>query len=113
MFEIDFDDEELKTAEHWHGGQSSMLYAVCSTGSLSLGTRRPQHPDEDRPMTDAEWFARIAWDLSAEAEECVDSARKQVTGKRGAERAELKTDINALLSIAWKATIAAERAEKG
>jgi hypothetical protein len=39
-------EEQLQLARAWHGGQGSMLYAVASTGSLSLGSRRPLVWDE-------------------------------------------------------------------
>ena len=96
---IEFDSEALEAAEHWHGGQSSMLYAIVSTGSLSRGTIRPQSYDEDRPMTDDEWIADLASDLSCEAERCLRDARKMIKGKRGKERAEDQRDIDGLISI--------------
>lgn len=62
MDRILFNNTELKAASEWHSGQYSMMYAIASTGSLSLGTHRPE-PD----MTDAEWLSRLASDLEDEA----------------------------------------------
>lgn len=51
------------------------MYAVSSTGNLTLGSIRPQHEDQNRPMTDDEWYLYL-W-------QCLDSevryARKIAT----------------------------------
>jgi hypothetical protein len=72
-------DEQLQLARAWHGGQGSMLYAVASTGSLSLGSRRPLVWDEGfadpvtndpdcgwRPATDREWADALVDQLVTE-----------------------------------------------
>lgn len=60
----------LDIASEWHGGQWSMLYAIASTGSLTLGSVRPNvwddDTDEERPATDAEWYRSLLSDLSRE-----------------------------------------------
>lgn len=55
---------EVALAADWHGGQASMLYAVASTGVLSLGTRRPVDC-----ATDAEWADHLRNRLCAELRE--------------------------------------------
>lgn len=35
---FEFTSEERNMMIDWHGGQSSMMYAVASTGSLSIGS---------------------------------------------------------------------------
>ncbi len=106
MDRIEFEPEELSVAEQWHGGQSSMLYAIASTGSLKRGVERCR-PRRDcdacgsmgrvyrgeppvgvssyttcraclgRKMTDAQWLVRLAGCLESEAEESAAYAREQ------------------------------------
>lgn len=66
--------EEIDLAINWHGGQSSMLYGVASTGALSLGTRRPLMSDS-RSMSDAEWSLDLVLRLYKEVSEIVDSTK--------------------------------------
>lgn len=48
---------EFKTlADQWYGGQHCILYAISSTGGLTLGTIRPTHD-----MSDQEWYVSL-WD---------------------------------------------------
>ena len=44
---IHFTTEEVEFASGWHGGQNSMLYAIASTGKLSVGSEsfRRGRPD--------------------------------------------------------------------
>jgi len=100
--EIDFDDEELDAASHWHGGQSSMLYAIMSTGALSRGTIRPRHA-EGGSMTDEEWMIDLAERLESEAEDAAGDAAKQAKKAKGDEKKELLADREGLLGIAFKA----------
>ncbi len=58
-----------EVAQHWHSGQSSMLYAVASTGAVKRGSVRPQ--GDERPMTDAEWMLSL---LDEAANEFRDAA---------------------------------------
>lgn len=99
---IIFDDDEIEAASHWHGGQSSMLYAVTSTGALSRGTHRPYNDDEGRPMTDEEWMTDLAERLAREAEEAARDASKQAKKAKGREKRELLADANALLNMVDK-----------
>jgi hypothetical protein len=94
---VEFEPEELDIAEQWHGGQSSMLYAIASTGSLKRGIERcrprvdcdactgrgwvsPSEPCRDCRgvyMTDAQWLVYLAGKLESEAEECAEHASKE------------------------------------
>lgn len=53
--------EEREYATDWHGGQSSMLYAVSSTGALALGTVAPSWT-----MNDDEWRQDLLFRLQRE-----------------------------------------------
>lgn len=94
-YTIEFDADELSVAEQWHGGQSSMLYAIASTGALKRGMLRPHGL-----TTDAEWFIHIAERLADEADEVARMARKF----------NEDDDIEVLTRIAAKARMAAEKA---
>jgi hypothetical protein len=100
---IDFDEEEIEAAGHWHGGQASMLYAITSTGALSRGTIRPRH-HEGGLMTDEEWIIDLAERLEGEAESAASDAGKQAKKAKGDEKKELLADREGLRSIAFKAT---------
>jgi hypothetical protein len=102
MREIEFDDEEIDAATSWHGGGSSMLYAVSSTGALRRGTIRP-HDEEGHPLTNEEWMRRLAEKLEGEAEDAAKDAKAQARKAKGREREELLREYDALLSIAYKA----------
>lgn len=71
--------DERTLATDWHGGQASMLYAVSSTGALSLGTIRPSwspsmaQPDPE-PFTDDEWRRDLVERLRREVTEVVTDA---------------------------------------
>lgn len=97
MNRIEFDPEELQIASEWHDGQSSMLYAISSTGALARGAEhcRPRvdcdacgdrgwvSPSEPcgkcrgAKMTDSQWLAYLASKLANEAEECSEHARDE------------------------------------
>lgn len=75
----------VKLAMDWHAGQSSMLYAVASTGGLNPGSIRPR--DEDgNPMTYGEWHASL-WDgLASELRACVRLAKDDARERSRLER---------------------------
>ena len=50
--------EYVELCEAWHGGASSMMYAISSTGDLTIGSIRPKN-DDDNPMTDDEWICHL------------------------------------------------------
>jgi len=106
MDEIEFSDEEIEAATRWHGGSSSMLYAVASTGALRRGTIRP-YDDEGRPLTNEEWMIELAQKLEQEARSAAKDAKSQAKKARGKERSELTHEREALLSIAEQARQAA------
>jgi hypothetical protein len=45
----------------WYGGQGCMLYAVSSTGGLTIGNRRPRGCD-----TPQKWYLSIWYDFSVD-----------------------------------------------
>jgi len=55
------DPDRHVLAQEWHGGQSTTLYAIASTGALTLGTIRPTTFEDGtwRHMTDDEWTADL------------------------------------------------------
>lgn len=92
MDRIEFGADESEVAMQWHGGQSSMLYALASTGALSRGTIRPRTGcgvcggfrweclecyGRGQPMTDVQWLAHIAAKLVSEAAHAANDARDQ------------------------------------
>jgi hypothetical protein len=56
---------------HWGGGVDCMLYAVSSTGGLTLGNRRPGDCDSDE-----KWYYTIWCDLAYDVTYAVRAARK-------------------------------------
>lgn len=72
-------------ARDWHGGQASMLYAVASTGALSLGTIRPRWSDGEA-FTDTEWRFDLAYDLLGELNKCQPEANEIEMFTRWQER---------------------------
>ncbi len=105
---IELNDDEINAAQAWHGGQSSMLYAVASTGALSLGTVRPRERDEhDRfvPLSDLAWKRSLVERLEGEASSDADTARERVATDDfddGEDADELLDQALALESIARK-----------
>jgi hypothetical protein len=63
----------VRLASEWHAGQSSMLYAVASTGGLNPGSIRPSD-DDGNPMSDGEWHVMLWDDLESEIRACIRSA---------------------------------------
>lgn len=61
--------EEVALAVDWHGGQSTMLYAVASTGALSRGSEGYR-----RGRTDSEWTADLLAELAGEVADVISSA---------------------------------------
>jgi hypothetical protein len=53
---IQIPDEFVQLASEWHGGQDSILYAISSTGNLTLGTTMPCDLN-----TQEEWYVHL-WD---------------------------------------------------
>jgi hypothetical protein len=57
---IQIPSEFVTLAMYWHAGQDDILYAVCSSGNLLLGNRRPLDDDGNR-MSDEAWYLSL-WD---------------------------------------------------
>ena len=51
----------VRLCNDWYGGQDCMLYAVSSTGNLTLGNRRPRGCD-----TDEKWYYAIWCELASD-----------------------------------------------
>lgn len=66
LIHVEFPAEHLETCADWHSGQSCMLYAVASTGNVSLGTIRPRD-DDGNSLTDRQWQVRLWGELSCDA----------------------------------------------
>ena len=106
---IEFDNESISAAEHWHGGQSSMLYALSSTGHLARGTIRPRercacsegcklcNGSRYQPMTDDDWIEYLASNLEGEAEDAIESCEKQMSETDDID--DLHEDLGGLMSI--------------
>lgn len=58
---IEIPERFVSVASRWYGGQGDMLYAVCSTGCLTIGSIRPSGCD-----TDEKWYLRIWEDLACD-----------------------------------------------
>lgn len=82
----DVTPEQRALAEGWHGGQSSMLYAVASTGGVSRGTRRPWI--DGRDATDVEWLALLVERLRREVDIDLRLARDGMYGPVDVEDVE-------------------------
>lgn len=59
-------DEFSDFARDWYSGQSDMLYAIASTGGLTLGNRRPRDCD-----TDEQWYLQLWYDLDCDLRSCI------------------------------------------
>lgn len=68
--EIPFDYVAL--CEGWYGGKHSMLYAISSTGGLTLGHNRPEGCESG---SDEEWYLTLWRELSCDINRAVDAAR--------------------------------------
>jgi len=82
MIEIEIPGWVDELCCNWYGGQDCMLYAVCSTGGLTLGNRRPLGCD-----TDEKWHLTIWRGFSADMGYAARCARKG-----GCEDADLLAD---------------------
>lgn len=63
--------ERRELAIGWHGGQSSMLYAIASTGDLYRGTVRPYGIERA-----SEWDAWLLDALRVELRECLRASHQ-------------------------------------
>jgi len=58
---IQIPEEFVEIASQWHSGQADTLYAVASTGNLTLGNRRPAGCD-----TDEKWYLQLWRELDSD-----------------------------------------------
>ena len=75
LMTVEIPADYLTLCAEWHDGQSSMLYAIASTGDITLGDRRPCN-DDGEPMSDHEWHVSLFDSLSCDLRHCARSARK-------------------------------------
>jgi hypothetical protein len=71
---VNIPDRYLRLASRWHSGQGDLLYAVSSTGGLTLGSQRPFDRDANRSLTDREWHVSLWSGLSSDIYAAVRSA---------------------------------------
>lgn len=69
----------VRCCTDWYEGSGSMMYAISSTGALSLGTVRPLGCD-----TDEKWMWHLLNELESEIYHCIRVIRKtrNLTGLR-------------------------------
>ena len=72
---IKIPDEFVDLCEGWHGGQSSMLYAISSTENLTTGSIKPP-----RAETDEQWYLGLWRELSMEIYRNIKAAREYEPG---------------------------------
>lgn len=58
---IEIPTEYIELCELWNSGLNCMLYAVSSTGGLTLGNRRPSGCD-----TEEKWYLQLWLELSCD-----------------------------------------------
>ena len=71
---IQIPDEFVSLCNEWHGGQDCLLYAVASTGNLTMGSIRPRGCD-----TDEKWYLNLWQGLDSDLSYTIRLAK----GKRG------------------------------
>ena len=98
---IEIPPEYIALCADWHSGQDCMLYAVASTGGLTMGSIRPY--DDGLPLSDEEWYLSIWNSLSTDIAYCVRQAKKtreQFAENEAAEEwAETCSDVDDLSSF--------------
>lgn len=71
MLAVQVPHEYVELCESWHSGQSDLLYAISSTGNLTIGNRRPLGCD-----TDEKWHLSLFEDLTCDIGYAVRTAAK-------------------------------------
>jgi hypothetical protein len=74
--DIEIPGEYLDLCTAWHSGLNCKLYAVASTGALTLGSRRPWGDFVDRYLTDTEWHVSLWNDLESDVRYAADMAER-------------------------------------
>lgn len=78
----------------WYDGKNSMLYAIASTGNLTLGSIRPRHYDYNEYMTDEEWYWSLFSDLSIELRQTIKNIDKRNKQNEVEDYEELKNFLD-------------------
>jgi hypothetical protein len=68
----------VEVASKWYGGQDCMLYAVCSTGGLKIGTNCPVADYMNCLDRDEKWYLTLWRQLSGDVGRAESAARKVV-----------------------------------
>jgi hypothetical protein len=76
MASIQVPSEYVDLACNWYSGQSDMLYAIASTGTIGTGDYRPWNDDENRPMTDGEWMDLLVSDSAYDLGKAISAATR-------------------------------------
>lgn len=72
--------EFVNLAMSWYSSQHDYLYAVASTGGLSLGNIRPYSHEASRPLTDEEWEVWIWGELECDVKHAAKVAERIGSG---------------------------------
>ena len=91
---IEIPQQYFDLCNGWYDGQGSMLYAIASTGNLTLGSIRPRVYDSDRYMTDEEWYWSLFSDLGAELRQIIRNIEKQDKENEVEDYEELKNFLD-------------------
>jgi len=78
----------------WYDGVNYVLYAIASTGKLTLGSIRPRVFGSNRYMTNKEWYWSLFSDLGSELRQIIRNIEKQNIGKDIEDYEELKNFLN-------------------
>lgn len=90
---IEIPRQYVDLCKDWYDGQNSTLYAIASTGNLTLGSIRPRVYDSDRYMTDEEWYWSLFSDLGVELRQIIRNIEKQDKENEVEDYEELKDFI--------------------
>lgn len=78
----------------WYRGVNYVLYAIASTGKLTLGSIRPRVYDSDRYMTDEEWYWSLFSDLGIELRQIIKNIEKRNKQNEVEDYEELKNFLD-------------------
>ncbi len=86
---VNIPDRFVRLASEWHSGQDDLLYAVSSTGGLTLGSMRPYSTEVSRFLTAREWHVRLWASLGGDiraAARCAERRHDVKSMQRAARR---------------------------
>ena len=92
QYELKIPPEYIDLCNHWYSGQGDMMYAVASTGSLSLGSICPVYDYDDKADRDLKWYYTLCLDLSTSILHARRSAENAL--RRAEQRAHDLTDCD-------------------